>query len=681
MPYTSIPFSQSKPNVTTCQQRIDPSGWKIEDGQLITFPHCLTVVNSRFGSRFSFNWYFSQQEVTSSVLGTLEDRNTHLVIRIKRGNQEEQIFPLLPNGNFTTQSVNLGLTSQKTVFKNNHLDFLLDIISPFSPSDSAESRTNQINSAPFFYLDLSLVNRSDSEEEVVIDFLLTNYQEVKQRKHYETIYLNDQVRSDGIRALSWAKDPGVKAITGNKLTGASWKVKLAPLSSQTKTLVYAGFLDKEILIDASSEKERKLIFAYNRWFDDIDEVIDFAFLNEKEIRKKSEDFEKMVLTSSLSPQQKWLLAQTFHSYLSNTWLVYEPKKKNELEYYVWEGEFKYLNTVDVAYDYALFEGKYFPWVIKLELESWKKHAKKDEKGIVIPHDLGRRFRIAGSQAYTFTKKGDEERNKTSIMPVEENANFILLTYWYWKKSNDNQFLDNLLPLINNLVDSLIARDSNNNGIADKDIGITTYDNDGNLALKEGPDNSYLALKQLAAYLTVEEMSQFLNNHDLKEKSGKQAQLITQSLKEAYQNHGLIPLSLDPQFVKEESHTIITGLLYPAITNLKSKYLEELIPILKENYRRTYEKSLVKDSKGKIIGLKLAENQSLDLGWFSHSVVADIVAQKLFNQNYQSEIVFFPYLYDNPYSFADGQYFKKPFDSIKTSLIFYPRGVVIFGKEW
>ncbi|GAF71065.1 unnamed protein product, partial [marine sediment metagenome] len=364
--------------------------------------------------------------------------------------------------------------------------------------------------------------------------------------------------------------------------------------------------------------------------------------------------------------------------------VYDEESPDDFEYYVWEGEFKYLNTVDVAHDYGVLEGLYFPWVLKLELESWKKNAKQEEKGIVIPHDLGRRFEIEGIQAFK------TEGWQTSGMPVEENTNFILLSYWYWNQTNDDQFIKETAGFIKKLTQSLINRDTNNNGIVDTDIGITTYDNDGNLALYKGPDNTYLGIKQLAAYISAEKIFEISNDKEAKDLASQQAQMITESLKKAYDAYGFIPLSLNSSFAEkylfegkkvygteEQGFPFIIGLFYPTLTKLESPYLDELLPILAKSYSSAYEKSLVKNENGKVVGLQLAEYQHGNLGWFSHSVMADYIAERLLGLNYQSEQIFFPLIFDSPFAFTDGYTFRKPFYPPKSCLLFYPRGAALF----
>jgi hypothetical protein len=668
-----------------CPQRIDRSGWSLKDNRLFTFPRCLTVMNSRFGSRFNLDWFFSDQKVTSGVLGTFEDQESHLTLRLKNDQGTTQLFPSLPNSKFQTISADLGLTYQRINFESPEFLVSLKITSPFSPTQSPEEATNKMNLAPFFYLELVLKNKTPTLKQQTISLTLAQAEKAASSAQSEIVYFKDK-RGDGVRALAAPKNEKLTSFLKNKQGGFNWQTEVGPNSSQKTTLIYAGFLEGTVLTETRSNPPQQLKFAYNRYFKNVEEVIQFASENEESVIALTNQFEKTIDQKNLSPEVRWLMAQTFHSYLGNTWLVCDREKCQDFDYFVWEGRFKYLNTVDVAHDYAVLEGLYFPWVLTSELRNWQLAAKKDAKGTVIPHDLGHRFNLRMSQSYP---PGDW---RTSSMPVEENSNFILLAYWYWQRSQDNQFIKELTPFLHQLVISLKARDTNQNGIADDVIGITTYDNDGNTALQESPESSYLALKQLAAYEVAAKMFRSSGQVEFAQSAESQADLISRSLKKASDSFGFIPLSLDPTFtekhlfegkeikgIEEEGFAFLSGLFYPALTGLDSQSLNRLLPALTKTYPRAYQKSLVKDKSSQNIGLQHGQYQALGLGWFSHSLMADFVAEKLLNLDYDSEEIFFPLLYDNPQSFADGYYFKEPLYPPQITLGFYPRGVTIFSK--
>ncbi|MBN1262888.1 MAG: DUF4965 domain-containing protein [Candidatus Pacebacteria bacterium] len=670
---------------SVCPQRVNPENLFLADGRIQARPNCLAIMNSRFGSRFNFDWLFSENKINSGILGTFEDKETGFDLSLRNEKETVRLFPILPNSRFAVTSVDLGLTYQQTDFVSQDALVSLKIISPFSPTESFQDEANKMNVAPFFYLQISLTNKTAQKQSAGLKTSFSQATEAGLSGGLKAVYFRDGVRKEGRRALVvLSNQDQIKPFIANKRGGFEWLIELEPGETDTLRLVYAGFLDGKVLTQ-DDPVHRLFTFAYHRWFGDLDEVIRFAVVEEEEILAKTINFENKVGRQIISPRRKWLLAQAFHSYLGNTWLVCEEADCPDFDWFVWEGHFKYLNTLDVAHDYAVLEGLFFPWVLKSELNSWQQAAKKDDWGVVIPHDLGSRFRLKNTQAYGIP--GWE----TSGMPVEENSNFILLTFWYWRQSQDQDFIKELLPFLNELIVSLAKRDTNNNGIADEGIGITTYDNDGNAALKQGPDSSYLGIKQLAAYTSALEIFKTFNREDFYQTASEQAELISRSLEAAFEKYGLIPLSLDSEFkekiafenktisgIEEQGFAIITGLFYPALTGLKHPALDNVVSLLRQAYPQAYQKSLAKDENGTLIGLKLTQYQDLGLGWVSHSLMADFISQKLFDFSGQAEDIFFPLLLDNPQAWADGYYFKEPLYPPQITLGFYPRGAVLFA---
>lgn len=668
-----------------CPQQTTTDGYQIQNNQLSVNPRCLTVLNARFGSRFNLDWYFGRQKTKSGLLGNMQDNEANLSIQIKKDDKTTQLWPAITNGPNPKTTVNLGLTFQNTVFTLNDFILSLKTNSPFSPSSSLTDENVKMSAAPFFYLDLTFSNPTGQTTTQTITLTMGGFDKVEQKDGYKIVYLTDSSVFGGRRALAVPdSNKNIDFFAYKKSGGFQWQAVIPPYSSLSTTLVYAGYTNNQIMADTSQPEAKNLVFAYTNWFKNIDEVVLYAINNQSKFNQLTTIFENTFNQSFFTAEEKWLSSQAFHSYLANSWLVSDQLDPKYFAYYVWEGEFKFINTLDVAHDYAVLEGLYFPWVLPMTLDSWQKNNKTDEAGIVIPHDLGQRFDITGIQAYRI------DRWQTSGMPVEENANFIILAYWYWHQTHDDKYLKKLGPIIHDLVSSLASRDTNHNGIADQYIGMTTYDSDSNSALKEAPDSTYLGLKQLTAYVFAEKILNMGGLNNSANTAKQQAALITQNLKNTYRENGYFPLSLGPDFVEknqfdgqtiranqEQGFAFISGLFYAALTNVDSPYLAELIPLLQQAYPQAYDKCLTRDN-GKITGLQLTEYNFLHLGWFSHSMIADYTAAQMFGQTYRSNRIFFPYIYDNPYGFTDGFYFREPFYPPQTALHYYPRGVTIFS---
>jgi len=391
--------------------------------------------------------------------------------------------------------------------------------------------------------------------------------------------------------------------------------------------------------------------------------------NKSKILTLTNQFESTTKTKFSSPQEYWLAAQAFHSYQGNTLLLHSQRDR-DVKFLTWEGEFKYINTVDVAHDYAVIEGLYFPWTLKSSLELWQNSAAKDNYGVVIPHDIGKRHDLYMRQTY-----GTSDMFP-SAMPVEENANYLLLTYWYWHQTQDLEFIRHRADFLYDIFTSLKARDTNNNGLPDV-VGITTYDNDGNLALLKGSDNVYLGIKQFSGYLFLSKLYQQLGQTDRSNQVSQAAQTILTTLSDYYQTHNSLPISLESS--DDTSPNIVTGLYYPALTKFNSPLLDQLTDILEKVYPDYRQQTLFYDSQNNLLGRKLAKHQRINLGWISHDLISDYVANRLLNTNYATPDYAFTQLYDNPYSYADGHLMKTNNYPPNTPLVFYPRGVAIFAN--
>ena len=151
------------------------------------------------------------------------------------------------------------------------------------------------------------------------------------------------------------------------------------------------------------------------------------------------------------------------------------------------------------------------------------------------------------------------------MAVEENADFILLLYKYWKSTGDKAYMRGQFPLVRKLVNFIINCDDDNNGLPDQHTWNTL--DQSTPALQYARDQSYLGVKCLAAHQAAREMALSQSTPDLTY-AGKcrgQVELINQTL--AYDlwlsDHFAVCLDggVDPS--DREAYSIYTsnGLLY------------------------------------------------------------------------------------------------------------------------
>lgn len=275
--------------------------------------------------------------------------------------------------------------------------------------------------------------------------------------------------------------------------GYSWPVSLPPGGRFDAELVYAAYSNAPVMYDRRGA-ERPLYYAYTADFASAADVIAYWLAQRQQILAASDAFEQQLTQSSLTPQARYLVAATVHSYLGSTFLLRPaagPGPSGNLVFATWEGDCRYISTLDVAHETGVFEGLVMPWALRMQLESWAATVRQDQYGAILPHDLGYDDLLTGVQAYSLL--GGE-------MPVEENANFLLLSAWYLHRTGDSTYLETYRPLLLSLADSLLARDSDGDGVADRAAYYTTVDLPA--AVHVAAQSSYFAVKEAAALLAL-----------------------------------------------------------------------------------------------------------------------------------------------------------------------------------
>ena len=242
----------------------------------------------------------------------------------------------------------------------------------------------------------------------------------------------------------------------------------------------------------------------SRW-GTIDDVAAYVRDNHARLCEASRAFDALWADSSLPAAVQDLSALSFQSYLMCTlWAVGD----DDVEWFsVWEGSCWYNSTVDVTYNEAMFYFACWPQILERIFDQWAAHVNDAAHppaghppaghppagsepaggslfpGGVLEHDMGSGW-TANGQSYHHA------------MPVEENANFLLLLYahgtWWGRAELFRKF--NVLNI--QLAEYLLWADSTGNGFPDR--GTANTIDDATPAVQYGRDNVYLGIKRLAA---------------------------------------------------------------------------------------------------------------------------------------------------------------------------------------
>jgi hypothetical protein len=683
-----------------------------------------SLLNARLGSRFTFSLLNEKQSMQTGSLGFDMDEQTGLLIGLTV-NDKFYCFrttKLPRNATYLkNQQLKFGPTSMLISGETPEgikVDFTL--ISSFTPSkdlDDIENIKTQI--FPGFYLQVSVTNQSSKNitncklkvalaKTPVKGFNFMSLEPMKPDNTEQTVLFRDNASLNGKLALAAVKNPAKGTFNEEGFGGLLYEFNLAQKEQKDFTQIYATYHANTVIEDKRVNQPLK--FYYTNYWSSISEVLQYAKENFERNLNLTQKFEDNLMNSALTAQEKWVLALTFHTDLANTFFLLDENKL--ARFYVSEGRFKHLSTVDVAHETEV-SAIFCPWRLKLQLSQWTNYIARAELTVAANPVQNKPAYQQGMTAaeygpYLYHDVGDlpfvsetANYNYGPHMAVEENTSFVLLLYYYWKISKDDAFVKSMLGTVDVLLQSVANRDTNGNGIADKAYGWTTYD--ANEALKLSPDNTFLGAKQLSAYVVAAEMFRKLanieqakvidatkkgvvdgegagyknigiavNNEFLRNKQAsyfeKEANLILATLKKAQRKYGFIPVSLDENFPKWNQRSVVIGegLFLPGLVGIKSPILNELAAVLKKDYPQTYTESITD------YGIKLTTQEGTT--WFSKTIVADIVAQQWYGIKHSSA----PYIYqwnkNSPYAYNDGLLKK---DDVWIGY-WYPRGISILG---
>ncbi|MBU2686274.1 MAG: DUF4965 domain-containing protein [Actinobacteria bacterium] len=366
-------------------------------------------------------------------------------------------------------------------------------------------------------------------------------------------------------------------------SGAVWSpaVPLLPGEEVEKHFVLAGHVPGYVFgASNSAYSDSTFKFRYTQEWSTVNEVAGYAVTNRDagdDLKAKSDFFDSTIssdsylkLPAAYGSDVKNLIAYSFQCYLINTWWMHSDMNRDWFS--VWEGSTcRYHGTVDVEYNHAWFYFSYWPDLLKTVMDEWTLYLKTAQQGTYLSHDMGAVDYAAG-QSYPYN------------MAVEENANFILLLYKYWKTTGNLAYVQQRFGLVRQFVDFIINCDDNANGIPDQYTQNTI--DQGSLAIQRGKDQAYLGVKCLAAHQAARQMALALPSPDANyaAKCGGQVELINQTLEYDLWRSDHYAVCIDQDMAAEDADAYSiypgNGLLYllsggrtPGFTTTNTDYLK------------------------------------------------------------------------------------------------------------
>jgi hypothetical protein len=243
--------------------------------------------------------------------------------------------------------------------------------------------------------------------------------------------------------------------------------------------VLSGFVKDAVM----SANGKMLPLKYTERFSGIGEVSEFSLKNYRRHIKKSAAFADAVTDSSLGRDFNVFLGISMRSFLANTWWCSD---SDGGQFTVWEGNCVFHSTLDVEYSCGFFYLLCWPELLERSFKNW---ADTEQNGF-LAHDLGV-FLTIGKQAYSHN------------MEIEENCNFILLLYAYYKYTGKAEILTRYAPLIKKLTAFNKSCDKTGNGLAN--VGTSNTIDDASAEIQFSEEQVYLGVKEYATYLAAAEL--------------------------------------------------------------------------------------------------------------------------------------------------------------------------------
>lgn len=251
-------------------------------------------------------------------------------------------------------------------------------------------------------------------------------------------------------------------------------------------------------------------YYYADLFADLEAVLAHGLVHADRLRALAAARDAELDASTLSADQRWILAQATHSYFGSTELL--RTAEGRALWVVNEGEYRMMNTFDLTVDHLFFELTWLPWAMRNVLDQFTtRYRYEDAYGISFTHDMGiaNQFTRPGHSSYECVRL----HGCFSHMTMEQLVNWVCCAATYAEAAGDQQWLAANHAHLAACADSLHRRDATapaaRDGVLKLDSTridggseITTYDS-LDVSLGQARNNLYLAVKTLAAWLLLE----------------------------------------------------------------------------------------------------------------------------------------------------------------------------------
>jgi Glycosyl hydrolase family 52 len=448
-------------------------------------------------------------------------------------------------------------------------------------------------------------------------------------------------------------------------TGLAWAYGIGAAQSQTSYMLIGGwnpgrnlFINTQLPVGCQHE----LLYPAREWSSE-NEVVDYGIDNlatGDNLLGRAQSMENILIrNSALSPQQRWVIADSLRSYKAASWLVgRQDCAGGGYDAAVYEGAFGFLTTVDVLHEYGYFEINRIPWFFKSALQIVFKNAQRNSFGVYFQHDQGGDTTSAG--LCTHPGKGIPTIRATCYapplfsigvpMPTEEDSNVALLTAYYVYITGDTSLLTDNNNANLNLIDAGMLH---NQVVGDPATGIaynfqdtnTTYDDQKDCLHNQAANAGnlyYQGLKEATAYRAASYIDGLIPGDNNNNSWVYDADKIEAAMVREYNTRGFIPLAQNNNAYSNCSGRTVTtgeGLFYLHLIGLDAS----MNPTLLQDLSRQYPEDLAANtiSSPQMISLESTpatgsqcphNNVCYRYEWFSKVMLSGIIADLVYAQH-------------------------------------------------
>jgi len=447
--------------------------------------------------------------------------------------------------------------------------------------------------------------------------------------------------------------------------GLAWAYNINAAQSQTSyMLIGAWNAGRNLFINTQlpANCQHELLYPAQQWTLEND-VVDFATDNLStgdNLLGRAQAMEDILIrNTTLSSQQRWIIADTLRSYKAASWLVGRQScAGGGYDAAVYEGAFGFLTTVDVLHEYGYFEINRVPWFFKSELQIVLNNALRNKFGIFFQHDQGGDINSKGFCTHPglgiptirATCYGPPLFSFGSPMPTEEDSNVALLTAYYVYITGDNALLTGNNNANLKLIDAGMLH---NQKVGDPATGIaynfqdtnTTYDDQNDCLHNEAPNAGnlyYQGLKEATAYRATAYIDGLIPGDNNSAAWINDASKIESAMVREYNANGFIPLAQNNDAYNNcNGRTVTTGegLFYLHLIGLDTTMNATLLQDLARQYpadlaaNSIASPQMISLESTRAIGSQCPHNNTcFRYEWFSKVMISGIIADMVYTQH-------------------------------------------------